>query len=983
MAVQVWAVSRKELRAYFGSPLALIFIGVFLAASLFIFFWVETFFVRNVAEVRPLFRWMPVLMIFLVATLTMRQWSEEQRSGTFELLLTLPVQRAYVVIGKFLAVMALLLLSLALTLSLPITVSLLGDLDWGPVIGGYVAAVLMAAAYVSIGLFVSSRTDNQIVSLILTALLCGAFYIVGTSGVTNFAGETTANLMRAVSTGGRFESIERGVIDLRDLVYYVSITVFFLLLNVVSLDVRRWGKGADTRSYRINSALMVALAGVHLVALNVWLYPLAGLRLDLTADKQFSLSDTTREIVRELEEPLLLRGYFSEETHPQLAPLTPNIRDLLREYEIAADGRISVEVVDPRDDEEIEAEAARSYGIYPNPFRVAERHAAGVVNAYFTILVRYGDEFVTLGFDDLVQREFRSSGQLDLKLRDLEYDITRSIKRTVDGFKNQGAVFSSLEEPLNLTLFATVELLPEEWQRVPERFEWAASNIAEGAGGKLRYAVVDPDAPDSLITRQELAQVYRLSPVPVSVFSEESLYLHMVLEKGAERYVIYPGGEMGRAEVSSAIDSMIKRAVPGFLKTVGLWIPAPLPPQEDPFSPFPPQQQQTPEIPQLSSWNLAQDSLQQNYTVVRPDLNLGQGVPPEVDVLVVIAGQGMTPEEAFAIDQYLMKGGSIIMASGSYVLSQQQFAGGLVMEPLGGYLLPMLSTYGVEVGESFVLDPQNESFPIQVRREVNGIPVFELESLSYPHWVDVRQDGMDTDNLITSNLPGLTLQWVSPIQLDPQKNAQRDVATFIRSTEESWIRASADVNPDLENHPGMGFPIEGDQGSHPLAVSVTGSFESFFKGQANPFEALAAQVEYEKVHGPPEDVFRIRPLEPPDEIPVTIEQSPASARLVVVGSSEFLDDFVLGMSRGLSPDRYLLNLQFLENAVDWAVEDEALLALRSRGTVARFLKPLEEGEQVQYEAANYGVALAALIAIGVVWTLRRRTEKPMTLVDSD
>jgi ABC-2 type transport system permease protein len=978
MAVQIWAVSRKELRAYFGSPLALIFIGVFLAASLFIFFWVETFFVRNVAEVRPLFRWMPVLMIFLVATLTMRQWSEEQRSGTFELLLTLPVKRTYIVIGKFLAVMALLVLSLVLTLSLPVTVSILGDLDWGPVIGGYVAAVLMAAAYVSIGLFVSSRTDNQIVSLILTALLCGALYLVGTSGVTNFAGETTSNLMRAISSGGRFESIERGVIDLRDLVYYVSITVFFLLLNVVSLDTRRWGKGSDTSAYRRNSALAVALAAVHLVALNAWIYPLAGLRIDLTADRQFSLSDTTRDIVRNLEEPLLMRGYFSEETHPLLTPLVPNIRDLLREYEIASDGRIEIEVVDPRDDEEIEAEASRSYGIHPNPFAVAERHGAGVVNSYFTILVRYGDEFVTLGFDDLVQTERRPTGQLDIKLRDLEYDLTRAIKRTVDGFQNQGAVFSALEEPLNLTLFATVDMLPEEWQRVPERFEWAASNIAEGAGGKLRYSIVDPDAPGSLITRAELAQLYGLAPIPISVFSQESLYLHMVLEKGAERFVVYPGGEMGRADVRSAIDSMIKRAVPGFLKTVGLWVPTPVSPQADPLNPFAPPPTAPP--PQLSSWNLAEERLTHNYTLTRPDLKTGR-VPPEIDVLVVIAGQGMTPAEEFAIDQFLMKGGAVIVAAGGYVLSQQQFAGGFIMERVGGQLREMLSSYGVTVDESFVLDTQNESFPVQVRRMVNGIPVFELESLSYPHWVDIRRDGMDTDNLITSNLPGLTLQWVSPLQPDPQKNAEREVATFVHSTEESWVRPSPDVNPDLEAHPELGFPIEGDQGPKPLAVSITGSFDSFYKGRANPFEELAAQVAYEEEHGPPPNVIRIRPLEPPEEIPVTIEESPASARLVVIGSTEFLDDFVLGMSRGLSPNRYLLNLQFLENTVDWAVEDAALLALRSRGTVARFLKPLEDGEQTLYEAVNYGVALAALIAIGIIWTLRRRTERPMSLVE--
>jgi ABC-2 type transport system permease protein len=144
---QILAITRKEVNSYFGSPMALIFLGAFLAVTLFAFFWVETFFARGIADVRPLFQWMPLLLIFLVAALTMRQWSEEQRSGTQEMLLTLPVRPAQLVIGKFLAVMMMVLIALILTLPLPITVSIIGNLDWGPVLGGYVAALLLAAAY--------------------------------------------------------------------------------------------------------------------------------------------------------------------------------------------------------------------------------------------------------------------------------------------------------------------------------------------------------------------------------------------------------------------------------------------------------------------------------------------------------------------------------------------------------------------------------------------------------------------------------------------------------------------------------------------------------------------------------------------------------------------------------------------------------------------------------------------------------------------
>ncbi len=208
---QTLSIARKELSAYFGSPMALIFVGVFLAVTLFVFFWVETFFARGIADVRPMFQWMPVLLIFLVAALTMRQWSEEQRSGTLEVLLTLPVSKVQLVLGKFLAVMALVALALGLTLFLPITVALLGPLDWGPVVGGYLAALLMAAAYTAIGLFISSRTDNQIVALILTVIISGLFYLIGSSGVTDFVPRPLADIFTALGAGSRFESIERGV----------------------------------------------------------------------------------------------------------------------------------------------------------------------------------------------------------------------------------------------------------------------------------------------------------------------------------------------------------------------------------------------------------------------------------------------------------------------------------------------------------------------------------------------------------------------------------------------------------------------------------------------------------------------------------------------------------------------------------------------------------------------------------------------------
>jgi ABC-2 type transport system permease protein len=950
---QAWIVARKELSTYFGSPMAMIFVGTFLVVTLFVFFWVETFFARNIADVRPLFRWMPVLILFLVAALTMRQWSEEQRAGTLEVLLTLPVRRLDLILGKFLAVMALVGLALALTLFLPITATVLGSLDWGPVVGGYLAALLMASAYAAIGLFVSSRTDNQIVSLIVTVLLGGAFFLVGTSGATALVGDAVGEILRAIGTGSRFESIERGVIDLRDMVYYLSLTAFFLLLNVASLDAKRWSKGPQTAAYRRQVIITVILVAANLVALNTWLFRLGGLRADLTADREYSLSPVTRDLIRNLQEPLLVRGYFSEKTHPLLAPLVPTIRDMLREYEIASGGRIQAEIVDPRDDEGLEVEANQIYGIRPTPFRIAGRYESSVINSYFDILIRYGDQHVTLGFNDLIEVESRPAGQVDVRLRNLEYDLTRSLKKVVYGFQSLDTVFASIEEPIQLTAFITPATLPAGLEEVPQTVEKVARDLEEESGGKFAFEMIDPDAAGSPVSRDTLINTYGLYPIAASLFSPDAYYLHLVLQIGEEAQLLYPAGDLTEADIRTEIEAALKRAAPGFLKTIGLWLPD-LQPVPSPFGGT---------TPPISSWNLLQEHLQQNYTVRQVDLTSGR-VPGDVDVLLVVAPQGMTDKERFAVDQYLMRGGAVVVAAGNYVLSPQQLPGGLTMDAVQDGLQELLAHYGVGLGQTMVMDPRNEPFPVQVQRQVGGIQVVEIQELNYPFFVDVRPDSMDKDSPIVARLPAVTLQWVSPLEIDEDRNASRELTVLLQSTDEAWLRTSVDVMPNSELYPEYGFAVEGEQQMWPLAVSIRGSFESLFQDRTSPFQEESAGV----------TEALTETVEPPLG---TIEVSPESSRLVVIGSAEFIDDAVLDISSRLSADRYLNNLQLVQNAVDWSVEDEDLLTIRSRGTYARLLKPLEKGQQSFWEGLNYAVALVALLVIGAVWNLRRRSEEPM------
>ncbi len=237
---RIGSIALRELRAYFNSPIAYIFLLAFAGSSLFTFFYVEAFFARGQADLRGLFDALPLLTLLLVPALTMRLWAEEAKTGTLELLLTLPAKDSELVWGKFLASWVLFAVALVITMPLAVTVSALGNLDWGPVFGGYLGALLLGAAYLAVGQFVSAMTENQILAFILALALCMLLYGLGTEMFTGLFSDRTATVLRALGTGSRFESIARGVIDLRDLVYYLSLTLFFLALSVAALRAKRW-----------------------------------------------------------------------------------------------------------------------------------------------------------------------------------------------------------------------------------------------------------------------------------------------------------------------------------------------------------------------------------------------------------------------------------------------------------------------------------------------------------------------------------------------------------------------------------------------------------------------------------------------------------------------------------------------------------------------------------------------------------------------
>ena len=209
----------KELKDYFVSPIAYIVISIFLVVTGWFFF--STFFLYNQAEMRNFFNLLPITFAFVIPAVTMRLFSEEFNVGSYEILLTLPVSFKDIIFGKFLAGLLFMTAALLPTLSYPICVSILGELDWGPVIGGYMGAILLAAAYTAVGLFASSLTRNQIIAFIVGTLICFSLTLI--DSMLFFFPAPLLGVISYLGASAHFNNIAKGVIDSRDILYFLSV----------------------------------------------------------------------------------------------------------------------------------------------------------------------------------------------------------------------------------------------------------------------------------------------------------------------------------------------------------------------------------------------------------------------------------------------------------------------------------------------------------------------------------------------------------------------------------------------------------------------------------------------------------------------------------------------------------------------------------------------------------------------------------------
>ena len=238
-----FAVFKREFKSYFESPVAYVFLIVFLALTGFLTFTMTGFYERRIADLQPFFFWQPWVYLLLVPAATMGLWSEERRRGTLELLLTMPITMTQAIMGKFVAAWLFMIVAIGLTFPMVWTVASLGDPDGGVIACGYIGSILMAGAYVAVGMLTSSMTRNQVISFVLSLVFSFILLCIGWDPVLRYFSKLEmawlTNAVASVSFMPHFESIQRGVVDVRDIVYYFSVMAFMIVATHIVLENRK------------------------------------------------------------------------------------------------------------------------------------------------------------------------------------------------------------------------------------------------------------------------------------------------------------------------------------------------------------------------------------------------------------------------------------------------------------------------------------------------------------------------------------------------------------------------------------------------------------------------------------------------------------------------------------------------------------------------------------------------------------------------
>lgn len=904
-----FTIMRRELAAFFTNPAAYIVTVIFLVASGIFFF--STFFINGRADLRNFFSLLPIMLSLFVPALTMRLFSEELRSGSFETLMTLPVTSAQVILGKFLAAFLTSAAMLVPTLFYVVTACVFGKVDFGPIIGGYFGALFLCALYSAIGIFSSALTKNQIIAFFTALALSFALILFGM--VLIFLPAPLVQFFSWLSVTTHFQQISRGIADTRDIIYFVSLSAIFLLLTQQKISVKK------NRDEKIDCAIFfLILILTNLVGARAFL------RKDLTSGKMYSISPASKELVKNLQEPMSVNVFFSSDLPAPYNSVDQYLRDILVEYKSAANKNFSYKIFDMKKTEN--ENIAHSYGINQIQVQKVETTEVSAKAVWMGIAIAYGDDIKIFNPID------STAG--------LEYRLTTAMSKMI----SINDALAQLNSGLEVKLFPAAELSESgisNLDRLEQTVSSATNSLNEKFFGKINLKIENPSSEEA----KQISEKYGIQLVTYQ--DEQSVALGIVVELG-ENFVSIPlrlqnffgwhllGLENIQENISDAIESLLSKTVQiGYITGHGeneLYAN----PYGNPYA--------------ANSENF-RNVLSDIYDLRQ--INLAEEEIPLNIKCIVINGskEEFSQSELFKIDQFVMKGGNILFCLDPLVESAENDpnATPAYLAPQNG-LQKILNAYGIKPGANFVFD-QN----CYQENQRNG----ESRKLEWAPLV--MQNALDQKNSITKFLSEMIFLQNGSIDLsEAEKNPDLKTTVLAHSSEKSWL-----ASENIILYPGYVFPpSDASQfAEQNLAVLVEGKFPSAFANEEIPIEEkISAEDENISEKENAEQIGTNAALATQEKISKGIQ----NAKIIFVSSAQVTTGKLINES-GTEPMAY-----FMRNAIDYLNGSEEFSEMRTKGIARNLLEIKNPASATAFKLFNQ-FGLAALVTLLGLFVWRARS----------
>ena len=772
------AITKRELLAYFYNPVAYIATGLFLGTSAFLFF--STFFLEERADMQRFFSGLPITLAFFIPALTMKQISEERKSGSLEVLLTMPVTYMDMIIAKASAAFITSLIMLLPTLFFVLTASLYGKLDGGIVLFGYIGAIFLTASFTAIGICASAASKSQ------TSAFLGAFSLcMVLSAIERFSvvlPPFIVKIMTALSAYSHFKTISAGIFDSRDFLYFCSITVIFIILSYELLKIQIEGK---IKISKLNIAIICGIFIINLFSSKIFI------REDFTSSKAYALSAESTKLIKKLEQPLSVEIFFSPNLPYPYNNTEQYLRNLMYEYKLKGKKNFSYAFKNMKDSEN--ESHARALGIEQIPIQEVKTAEVGIRQAWLGIALRYG------GRQEIINAAESAAG--------LEYKITSKIKSLVSA----DVLLKQMNGNANLTLYY---YSGEDSFRIigmdglPKFIRQIASKVNSRNQNKINFIETDT----STLTEEERLQVSERYDLPLY---NNKVPFGLTLEyagKFARLPLKITKNQLGSDTVTfgniekNIEDTLLKLASKTFQIGYVTGHGEPVPYQKG------------------SETTLLQEVLSENY--VLSTVSLTSPVTSEMTSLIINSPKtAFSEQELFNLDQFLLRGGNVSLFIDAFqevkddeeqaektelALGKQRF------EPIDTNLERLLESYGIQICKNYVLD---ENCFIQKDKR------YGLQSLFFAPLL--KNESINQKHPITKNIVYMPCMQNSSINIvQDTKKQDKAITLLLSSSNSSWLMNSEiTTNPFLIKKPEQ----KTSEKSEALAVISEGIFESAFE----------------------------------------------------------------------------------------------------------------------------------------------------------